>query len=73
MTELYKLNVPKEPKTTYSASVIGGGTSVNSIPEAVWLEVDMRSESAAELDKLERQFLAIVPRTVAAENAARGY
>jgi acetylornithine deacetylase/succinyl-diaminopimelate desuccinylase-like protein len=71
VTELYKLDVPKDPKTTYSASVIGGGTSVNSIPEAVWLEVDMRSESAAELDKLEKQFLAIVPRTVAAENAAR--
>ena len=71
VTELYKLDVPKDPKTTFSASVIGGGTSVNAIPESVWLEVDMRSESAAELDKLERQFLDIVPRTVAAENAAR--
>ena len=71
VTELYKLNVPNSPKTTYSASVIGGGTSVNAIPEQVWLEVDMRSASAAELDKLEEQFLAIVKRTVAAENAAR--
>lgn len=71
VTELYKLKVPASPKTTYSASVIGGGTSVNAIPEQVWLEVDMRSASAAELDKLERQFLAIVPRAVAAENAAR--
>jgi tripeptide aminopeptidase len=71
VTELYKLSVPTEPKTTYSASVIGGGTSVNTIPDQVWLEVDMRSVSAAELDNLERQFLDIVPRTVAAENAAR--
>ena len=71
VNELYKLNVPKEPKTTYSASVIGGGTSVNAIPEQVWLEVDMRSASADELKKLEQQFLAIVPRAVAAENAAR--
>ena len=71
VNELYKLNVPKNPKTTYSASVIGGGTSVNAIPEQVWLEVDMRSASAAELKKLEQQFLAIVPRAVAAENAAR--
>ena len=31
----------------------------------------MRSASAAELAKLEKQFLAIVPRAVAAENAAR--
>jgi tripeptide aminopeptidase len=71
VNELYKLNVPKNPKTTYSASVIGGGTSVNAIPEQVWLEVDMRSASAAELKKLEQQFLAIVPRAVGAENAAR--
>jgi len=71
VAELYKLNVPASPKTTYSASVIGGGTSVNAIPEQVWLEVDMRSASAAELAKLERKFLAIVPRAVAAENAAR--
>lgn len=71
VTELYKLNVPANPKTTYSASVIGGGTSVNAIPSEVWLEVDMRSASAGELAKLERQFLNIVPNAVAAENAAR--
>jgi acetylornithine deacetylase/succinyl-diaminopimelate desuccinylase-like protein len=71
VTGLYKLKVPSEPKTTYSASVVGGGTSVNAIPAEVWLEVDMRSASAAELAKLETQFLAIVPKAVAAENAAR--
>ena len=68
---LYQLPVPARPKTTYSASVIGGGTSVNSIPEEVWLEVDMRSESADELAKLEQQFLAVVDRSVEAENGAR--
>jgi acetylornithine deacetylase/succinyl-diaminopimelate desuccinylase-like protein len=71
VAELYAIKVPASPKTTYSASVVGGGTSVNSIPEEVWLEVDMRSESAAELAKLEQGFLAGVERAVAAENAAR--
>lgn len=71
VTELYRIDVPSNPKTTYSASVVGGGTSVNAIPAEVWLQVDMRSASADELAKLEKQFLAIVPRTVAAENAAR--
>jgi acetylornithine deacetylase/succinyl-diaminopimelate desuccinylase-like protein len=71
VTDLYKIPVPANPKTTYSASVVGGGTSVNAIPGQVWLEVDMRSASAAELAKLEQQFLAIVRRGVAAENAAR--
>ena len=71
VTELYAIKVPANPKTTYSASVVGGGTSVNAIPEEVWLEVDMRSESAAELQKLEQSFLAGVERAVAAENGAR--
>jgi tripeptide aminopeptidase len=71
VTDLYKVQVPADPKTTYSASVVGGGTSVNAIPAEVWLDVDMRSESADELARLEKQFLAIVPDAVAAENAAR--
>ncbi len=71
VTELYKVRVPAKPKTTYSASVVGGGTSVNSIPDEVWLEVDMRSEQANALAGLEREFLAIVGRSVEAENAAR--
>jgi tripeptide aminopeptidase len=71
VVDFYKVKVPADPKTTYSASVVGGGTSVNSIPEEVWLEVDMRSEAPDELAKLERQFLAIVDRSVAAENEAR--
>src|SRR3712207_411114 len=32
VVEFYKLQVPAKPKTTYSASVTGGGTSVNAIP-----------------------------------------
>lgn len=71
VTELYRIPVPTSPKTTYSASVVGGGTSVNAIPEDVWLEVDMRSESAEALAALEKSFLAGVERAVAAENAAR--
>jgi acetylornithine deacetylase/succinyl-diaminopimelate desuccinylase-like protein len=71
VTELYAIKVPTSPKTTYSASVVGGGTSVNAIPEEVWLEVDMRSESADALATLEKNFLAGVERAVAAENAAR--
>jgi acetylornithine deacetylase/succinyl-diaminopimelate desuccinylase-like protein len=71
VSDLYDIKVPADAKTTYSASVVGGGTSVNAIPEQVWLEVDMRSASAAELARLEQQFLAIVPREIAAENTAR--
>ena len=63
--------VPARPKTTFSASVTGGGTSINSIPNSVWTEFDLRSEAPAELDRLEQVFLALVREAVAAENAAR--
>ncbi|WP_213980304.1 M20/M25/M40 family metallo-hydrolase [Sphingomonas sp. dw_22] len=71
VVNLYRIPVPASPKTTYSASVVGGGTSVNAIPREVWLEVDMRSESADALAEVERGFLAGVRDAVDAENAAR--
>jgi len=66
-----EMKVPAEPRTTYAASVVGGGTSVNSIPDAIWLEVDMRSEGKDELAALDARFHRIVDDAVRAENAAR--
>jgi acetylornithine deacetylase/succinyl-diaminopimelate desuccinylase-like protein len=63
--------VPADPPTTHCVSVVSGGTSINAIANAVTIEVDLRSASAAELDRLDRRFLAIVQEAVAAENAAR--
>lgn len=71
VVELYKIQTPAKPKTTYSASVTQGGTSVNSIPNEVWMEFDMRSEDAKELDRLEKRFLAIVNQSLETENFAR--
>lgn len=68
---LYRIDVPKVPKTTYSASVVGGGTSVNSIPSEIFVEIDMRSEQAAALATLDGQFATVVKAAVDAENAAR--
>lgn len=71
ITELYKVKLPATPRTTYSASVVGGGTSVNAIPDEVFIDIDMRSESASALADLEKRFLGIVAASVEAENAAR--
>ena len=71
ISRLGRVPVPTEPKTTYSASVTGGGTSINSIPNAVWTEFDLRSESIRELSELEERFLEIVHAAVAAENEIR--
>jgi len=69
--QLYEVKVPAKPKVTYSASVVSGGVSVNSIPADVSLEVDMRSESKEELAKLDARFLQILKAAAEHENAAR--
>ncbi|WP_088332064.1 peptidase dimerization domain-containing protein [Sphingomonas mucosissima] len=71
VVDFYKIPVPAEPKTTYSASVVSGGTSVNAIPREVWMEFDMRSESAEALASVEKKFLATLQQAVATENEAR--
>ncbi|HEY8004426.1 MAG TPA: M20/M25/M40 family metallo-hydrolase [Phenylobacterium sp.] len=69
--QLYEVKVPAKPRTTYAASVVSGGVSVNSIPADVTLEVDMRSESKDELAKLDARFLEILRAAAEHENAAR--
>jgi tripeptide aminopeptidase len=71
MVELSRMQVPAKPKTTYSASVVGGGTSVNAIPNEVWMEVDLRSEAPVELARIEARFHRILADVTEAENHAR--
>jgi tripeptide aminopeptidase len=71
MQELARTEVPATPRTTFAVSVTGGGTSINAIPNEVWMDVDLRSQSAEELARLEAHFHDIVQRAVADENAAR--
>jgi acetylornithine deacetylase/succinyl-diaminopimelate desuccinylase-like protein len=71
ISRLGRISVPANPKTTYSASVTGGGTSINSIPNSVWTEFDLRSVSPGELGRLEASFLDLLDKSVAAENASR--
>jgi acetylornithine deacetylase/succinyl-diaminopimelate desuccinylase-like protein len=63
--------VPSTPKTTFNVGVLAGGTSVNAIPSAVAMDVDIRSESCAELKKVDERFLAIVRRAADDENRVR--
>jgi acetylornithine deacetylase/succinyl-diaminopimelate desuccinylase-like protein len=70
-SEFSRLQVPASPKTTYSIGLIGGGTSVNSIPLSGWMDVDMRSESLVELKRVEDRLLKIVQDAADGENFAR--
>jgi acetylornithine deacetylase/succinyl-diaminopimelate desuccinylase-like protein len=71
ITRISRLQVPSKPKTTFNVGVVSGGTSVNSIPSDVSMDVDMRSESCAELQKLDVAFLSVIRDAVDAENKAR--
>ena len=56
IAKLSDISVPDSPRTTFSASVVKGGTSVNSIPDLGAFDVDMRSESAVSLAALDATF-----------------
>ena len=66
-----RLQVPSSPKTTFNIGVVSGGTSINSIPSEVSMDVDMRSESCGELKKVDEAFLSLVRDAVDDENRAR--
>jgi len=63
------IDVPSDPRTTFNVGIIGGGTSVNSIPFEAVAEVDMRSESPLALDRLELRVMRAFRNALEAENA----
>jgi len=71
IVEFGKTKVPTTARTVYNVGIVGGGTSVNSIPFAMTAEIDMRSEGKDELKVVEDRYLSILPDAVAKENADR--
>ena len=69
--KLSALEVSEDPKTTFNVGVIGGGTSVNSIPFESWMEVDIRSEEREQLEDVAETFLELMYEAVAEENETR--
>lgn len=70
-SRLASLPLPSSPRTTLSVGRIGGGLSVNSIPDRAWLEIDSRSTSATALDDIERAIRTIAMIAADDENAKR--
>jgi len=70
IAKMSDFTVPDAPRTTFSASVVRGGTSVNSIPYEGIVEVDMRSESASSLAALDAKFQVAI-RAALREELAR--
>jgi acetylornithine deacetylase/succinyl-diaminopimelate desuccinylase-like protein len=69
ITKISQMQVPGQPKTTFSVGRVGGGTSVNAIPSECWMEVDLRSTGAAELAALTAKFDEAIEAGVREENA----
>jgi tripeptide aminopeptidase len=57
-----------EPKTTFTVGTLKGGTSVNAIAADAELGLDMRSNSAEELKKLEDRIMALARAAADEEN-----
>lgn len=56
-------------KATLNVGTVSGGTSVNSIPTDATAEIDLRSESEIELERLDAFFRCSAAEAVAEENA----
>ncbi|MDE2773881.1 MAG: M20/M25/M40 family metallo-hydrolase [Gemmatimonadota bacterium] len=55
VTSMTELRLCERPRSTLTVGRWSGGTSVNSIPQDAWVEVEIRSESRPELDRLEAE------------------
>ena len=69
--ELAAWRLPAAPRSALTVSRMSGGTAINAVPGDAWLEVDVRSSSSAELDRLEREIRIAARRAVEGENARR--
>jgi tripeptide aminopeptidase len=62
---------PKRPRTTFNVGRIEGGCGVNVIPREALMDVDLRSESADELGRLDAFFRRAAREAAEDENASR--
>ena len=69
--EVSTLALPHPARTSLTVARIGGGTSINAIPDAAWLEIDMRSDARGVLAELEASVRGIVAGVVREESTGR--
>ena len=72
IAKIADVKVPEEPKTTFTVGVVSGGTSVNSIAADAQMQLDMRSNSEAQLLALEDKIMGLVGDAAREENKRWG-
>ncbi len=70
LDNLTRVPLSTTPATTLSVGRWGGGTAVNAIPTAAWVEFEVRSEAEVELSRMDLEIRSILDR-VAAGNPGR--
>lgn len=63
------VQVPTDPKTTYTVGKVGGGTSVNTISGDANMAIDIRSNALPTLLQAEKDIMAAIQKGVDEENA----
>ncbi len=72
IAKISEVQPPTEPKTTFTVGTLKGGTSVNAIAADAELGLDMRSNDAGELAKIEKQILQLARDAADDENRRWG-
>ncbi len=70
IVEFSRIRIPEDPRTTFNFGMISGGNSVNSIPMAAEVKVDLRSEDETELSRLESELRKAFATAVGEEMAS---
>src|SRR5437899_1068583 len=68
---LADLPAQHSPRSTCAVTRLGGGTSLNSIPQVAWFEIDLRSEDPRSLQRIDETLQAVVADARDEENQHR--
>lgn len=71
IVQFSSVRVPDSPRSSYNFGLVQGGTSVNTIPDEALVKVDLRSETEAELSRLETVLREAMQAGLTAEISAR--
>ncbi|HEY7126802.1 MAG TPA: M20/M25/M40 family metallo-hydrolase [Ktedonobacterales bacterium] len=61
------------PAATCSVTRMGGGTSINALPEEAWFEIDLRAADAQKLAEIHRAYRVAVERAVRSEQGRSAF
>ncbi len=64
---LMRYPLPNVPRTSVSLTRIAGGEAINAIPQTAYVDVDVRSTSAAEIARIERYLRESLERAIRLE------